>query len=137
MKKDFLMEKKSYDAILREEDAKLLGKRARIFVNDEFIDTLIEREAPAAEEKMIGLQSDLLSTQRLKTQWFEGNYYPVVGTSLLFELHGGELKPKLISKMTDSFVIARKRQGPIPPLAEKTLLNPMVDKNLAFNQLIK
>ena len=49
----------------------------------------------------------------------------MVGTSLVFELKGNEAK--LVSKMHDSFVIARKRQGPIPALAEKTLINPLAD----------
>lgn len=108
MKKDFFLEKKSFDHDQREEDPKLLGKRTRVFVNDDFIETLLNRVVEGGrEEKMIGLTSDLLQTQRGKTQWFEGNYYPVVGTSLIFEIKGGE--SKLISKQTDSFMIARKR----------------------------
>ena len=39
MKKDFLQERKE----VREDDPKLLGKRTRIVVNNEFIDTLIDR----------------------------------------------------------------------------------------------
>lgn len=110
MKKDFILAKKSLDHYQREEDTKLLGKRTRVFVNNDFIETMLNRDAERGrEEKMIGLTSDLLQTQRGKTQWFEGDYYPVVGTSLLLEIKAGESKPVLVSKQTDSFMIARKR----------------------------
>lgn len=82
MKKDMIIERKRHDIT----DEKHLGKRTRVFVNDEFLNTLIQRDAECKEERMVGLTSDLLAAYRGKTQWFEGSYYPVVGTSLLFEI---------------------------------------------------
>ncbi|TNV79203.1 hypothetical protein FGO68_gene822 [Halteria grandinella] len=132
MKKDLIIERKRHGIT----DEKLLGKRTRVLVNDDFLNTLIKRDAECRDERMVGLTSDLLAAYRGKTQWFEGSYYPVVGTSLIFEIPQSTEKPLLLSKMTDHFIISRKHQGALPAPSKQVFANPLVDKNYALNQYL-
>lgn len=75
---------------------------------------------------MLGIQSELLRGKN--TSWFEGDFYPVVGTSLLLEIDPeASNHPLVVGKSHDQFNLARKFYGSSAKFQElnsHSLLNP-------------